>query len=63
MAGRTRVGLRATGLGWRHQIDAVTAFIDRDNINELIAAAGVEGDIGLLYVDIDGNDYWGLRAH
>ncbi len=53
--------LRATGLGWRHQIDAVTAFIDRDNINELIAAAVVEGDIGLLSVDIDGNDYWVLE--
>jgi hypothetical protein len=54
--------LRATGLGWRHHIDAVSAFIDRDNINELIRAAGIEGDIGLLSVDIDGNDYWVLEA-
>jgi hypothetical protein len=54
--------LRATGLGWRHHIDAVTAFIDRDNINTLIRAAAIEGDIGLLSVDIDGNDYWVLEA-
>jgi hypothetical protein len=54
--------LRASGLGWRHHIDAVSAFIDRDNINELIRAAGIEGDIGLLSVDIDGNDYWVLEA-
>jgi hypothetical protein len=54
--------LRAENLDWRHQIDAVSAFIDRDNINELIRNGGVSGDIGLLSVDLDGNDYWVLEA-
>jgi hypothetical protein len=54
--------LRSTGLGWRHTIDAKTAFIDRTNINSLIEAAGIEGDIGLLSIDLDGNDYWVLEA-
>ena len=54
--------LRDSGLDWRHQIDAVTAFIDRDNINQLILNAGLKGDIGLLSVDLDGNDYWVLDA-
>jgi hypothetical protein len=54
--------LRSTGLGWRHNIDAKTAFIDRTNINSLIGAAGIEGDIGLLSIDLDGNDYWVLEA-
>ena len=27
--------------GWRQEIEAVTAFIDRDNINQLIGGAGV----------------------
>jgi hypothetical protein len=49
-------------LAWRHSIDAITAFIDRDNINGLISGAGIEGDIGLLSIDIDGNDYWVLQA-
>jgi hypothetical protein len=53
--------LRATGLGWRHHVDAVSAFIDRDNIDGLIRSAGIEGDIGVLSVDIDGNDYWVLE--
>jgi hypothetical protein len=53
--------LRATGLGWRHHIDAVTAFIDRENIDGLIRSTGIEGDIGVLSVDIDGNDYWVLE--
>lgn len=54
--------LRSTGLAWRHDIDAKTAFIDRNNINDLIRTAGIEGDIGLLSIDLDGNDYWVLDA-
>jgi hypothetical protein len=54
--------LQASELGWRHDINAVTAFIDRDNINGLIEGAGISGDIGLLSLDIDGNDYWILEA-
>jgi hypothetical protein len=49
-------------LGWRHTIDAQSVFVTRDNINETIAAAGISGDIGVLSVDIDGNDYWVLDA-
>jgi hypothetical protein len=54
--------LRRTGLDWRHDIEGKAAFVDRDNINGLIASAGIRGDIGLLSVDIDGNDYWVLEA-
>jgi hypothetical protein len=53
--------LERSGLDWRHHIDAVSAFVDRDNIDGLIAAAGIEGDIGLLSIDIDGNDLWVLE--
>ncbi len=52
---------RAAGLDWQYGLDAVTAFIDRDNVNEVIRRGGVAGDIGLLSVDIDGNDYWVLE--
>jgi len=43
---------------WKHDLTAVHSFIDRDNINELIAANGFAGDVGILSIDIDGNDYW-----
>jgi hypothetical protein len=43
---------------WRHTLTARCAFVDRDNINQLIKDAGFAGDIGLLSIDIDGNDYW-----
>ncbi len=47
---------------WRHGLTAVSAFIDRDNVNELFRASRFEGEIGLLSVDIDGNDYWVWEA-
>jgi hypothetical protein len=47
---------------WRHDLTARTAFVTADNVDELITSAGFEGDVGLLSVDIDGNDYWVLQA-
>lgn len=43
---------------WATNLKAVHAFITRENINQLLRSNGIEGDIGLLSVDIDGNDYW-----
>ena len=43
---------------WQHDITAKAAFIDKENINELISNSGFYGDIGILSIDIDGNDYW-----
>jgi len=54
--------LDSSDLSWRHDIHPVAAFIDRDNVDELIRRAGIEGDIGLLSIDLDGNDYWILEA-
>jgi hypothetical protein len=42
---------------WRCDLTALNAFITKDNINGLIASR-FSGDIGLLSIDIDGNDYW-----
>ena len=50
--------LRSSEMAWRYSIDAVSAFVTRDNINELIGATGIEGEIGLLSIDVDGVDYW-----
>lgn len=43
---------------WRFNLKAENAFISRENINDLIRRNGIEGEIGLLSIDIDGNDYW-----
>ncbi|HEX7060765.1 MAG TPA: hypothetical protein VF200_02285 [Woeseiaceae bacterium] len=39
-------------------VQAKRAFITRENLNELIGGSGVSGDIDLLSLDVDGNDYW-----
>lgn len=54
--------IRAQEIFWMRDLSAVSAFITRDNINALIEEAGFHGQIGILSVDIDGNDYWVLRA-
>ena len=43
---------------WRTNLKAVSAFIDCSNINQLIGDNGLGGEVGLLSIDIDGNDYW-----
>ena len=49
-------------LGWKYDVKTVPSFITKDNINDIIKGAGIEGEIGILSVDIDGNDYWVLDA-
>lgn len=43
---------------WRHTLTALRAFVTRDNINDLLREAGFSGEVGLLSIDVDGNDYW-----
>ncbi len=40
------------------QPDIQQAWITRENINDLINNAGYSGEIDLLSLDMDGNDYW-----
>ena len=37
---------------------AVHAFVTRENVNDVVRGAGFEGEIDVLSIDIDGNDYW-----
>ena len=43
-------------------VRVVTALATPDTIDELLRGNGVEGEIDLLSVDIDGNEYWLWRA-
>lgn len=54
--------VRQDPLYYRHDLKAVRAFVDRENINGLLAGNGITGDIGLLSIDVDGMDYWVWQA-
>jgi hypothetical protein len=43
---------------WKYQLTARAAFIDKDNINILLNASRITKEVGILHVDLDGNDYW-----
>lgn len=43
---------------WNYQPQFVHALVNRENVNDLISKAGIKAEIGLLSIDIDGNDYW-----
>jgi hypothetical protein len=51
-----------TGMAWRHDVEPVSAFVTRENVNDLIRDNGFTGEIGVLSIDVDGTDYWLWQA-
>jgi hypothetical protein len=43
---------------WRYDLSVIQASATRENVDDLVASAGVVGEIGVLSIDIDGMDYW-----
>lgn len=43
---------------YNYNLKAISAFITTDNINSLLVDNGFSGEIGILSIDLDGNDYW-----
>ena len=54
--------LQCDHLPWLYDLRFRTAFITAENINTLIQEAGFSGPLGILSIDIDGNDYWVWKA-
>jgi hypothetical protein len=54
--------LRKSYFYWKYELSAVDAFITSENINELLAKSGFGPDLGILSIDIDGNDFHVLEA-
>lgn len=50
--------VKKSDLYWKADLKAVDAWVDREHINQLIGDSGFSGKIGILSIDIDGNDYW-----
>jgi len=45
-------------LSYRHYLTSECQFVTKDNINDIIKNKVNIEDIGLVSIDIDGNDYW-----
>jgi hypothetical protein len=54
--------IRKDPIYWQYNLKAEREFITRDNINDIFSRCGLSGEIGLLSIDIDGNDYWVWKA-
>jgi hypothetical protein len=54
--------IKKQSIYWKYSLKAVQSFITIENINSTITNNGFKGEIGILSVDIDGNDYWVTEA-
>lgn len=54
--------LRSSYFYWRHPLQSRAAFITKDNVAGLLEESGFDKELGILSVDIDGVDYYVLRA-
>ena len=50
--------IRSSDIYWRESLTAVNSFVTTANINELCSNSLSNKQLGLLSIDIDGNDYW-----
>lgn len=53
--------IRSSSYYWMYDITAEQAFIDAENINALLSRRTFP-EVGVLHIDIDGNDYWVWNA-
>jgi hypothetical protein len=50
--------IKNSQLYWKYSIIAFQAFVTKENINQLMQLSGFKKQVGILSIDIDGNDYW-----
>lgn len=47
---------------WKYGLEAFYSFLTIDNINEVMQISGFDEDLGILSIDVDGNDWFLLKA-
>lgn len=43
---------------WKNKLKVGCEWITKDNINDIIQKYKCDNDVGVLSIDVDGNDYW-----
>ena len=54
--------ITSDSIDWRFPLQANQSFVTAENIDKLVADSDLGDDLGLLSVDVDGNDYWIWKA-
>lgn len=54
--------IKADHISWRYDLKSREVFVTAENINRLLMEEGFSNNIGLLHIDVDGNDYWIWKA-
>jgi hypothetical protein len=54
--------IRRSATYWKHDLHARIEFVTAENIDGILRSAHPSPDLGLLSIDIDGNDYWVWKA-
>lgn len=54
--------IKSKECAWRLNLEAHCSFITRENINLILKNMNLPNEIGLISIDIDGNDYWVWEA-
>ncbi len=55
-------GIKSSYYFWQFELSARAAFITQENINDLLQESGLDDDLGIMSIDLDGIDYWVLKA-
>lgn len=50
--------IKNDSISWKFDLTAEHLFVTKGNINEAISRYGFNTELGILHIDIDGNDYW-----
>lgn len=49
-------------ISWLYDLQSECTFVTAENIDQLLINHGPQGELGILHIDIDGNDYWVWRS-
>ena len=60
--GRAKCAVQLAARFARQGVDAKQVWLTRDNVNQVVRDHRLDGEIDLLSLDLDGNDYWVWRA-
>ena len=50
--------IKKNELYWKYSLTAKSEFITKENVNSVLGESNFDKNLGLLSIDVDGNDYW-----